>query len=160
MALKLLQKAAAAWPLWFRKVADRLPGTRTAAQFGKRAVQPDRQLGETWEQCFERTCVRDAPKWISTRAAVVRDRLLSAHSRHSTAPFPEVKPCYTCFGYMGSWKKLCMIMYSGDPFGTKTITLVESPQPSWFRPGAKDWDGDALWKVNRTVDVAKAEAAP
>jgi predicted phosphoadenosine phosphosulfate sulfurtransferase len=47
-----LKIAAAAWPKWFDRVCARLPGVRTAAMFGLRAVQPYRKYKETWQECF------------------------------------------------------------------------------------------------------------
>jgi len=45
--LDLLMHASKAWPSWFDRVAERLPGIRTAAMFGPRAVLPTRHFGET-----------------------------------------------------------------------------------------------------------------
>jgi predicted phosphoadenosine phosphosulfate sulfurtransferase len=145
--INTLQIAAAAWPRWFERVCTRLPGVRTAAQFGKRVVLPTRQLGETWEQTFQRECVDEAPAWIRERASAVRDMLLSAHGRHSTTKFPDVAPCYTCHNNNGSWKQLCMNLYNGDPFSTKTAHLTKFVEPSVFRPGAPDWfvGGKPTW---------------
>lgn len=135
-----LSKAAAAWPTWFGKVCQRLPGVRTAAQFGKRAVSADRRYGETWEECFYRECVDTAPDWIKERALMARDKLTKTHAHHSSSPFPEVEPCYTCFGNLGSWKQLTMAVYSGDPFAMKAnfLPLIE---PEFFRAGAGKWFG-------------------
>lgn len=67
-SLNSLSIAAAAWPKWFDRVAARLPGVRTAAMFGDRTVKPHRRREETWEQCFWRECVKDAPGWVAERA--------------------------------------------------------------------------------------------
>lgn len=139
--LGLLTYASQAWPQWFDKVADRLQGVRTAAMFGKRSVTPQRQLGETWEECYHRLCTEDAPPWIRARATHLKERMLSAHTHHSTTPLPEISPCRTCYGNIGSWKSLTMIMYTGDPFSVKTpLPYVE---PEFFRPGAGKWGGKA-----------------
>ena len=140
-----LARAAAAWPRWFDKVCKRCPGVRTAAQYGKRSVQPTRRLGETWEQCFTRECITDAPEWIGRRAAVVRDKLLSAHTRHSTGAFPDVEACHTCHGNVGSWRALAHAMYCGDPFSTKTSSMLPFVELEEFRKGAGYWKGKPDW---------------
>jgi predicted phosphoadenosine phosphosulfate sulfurtransferase len=91
-----LALAAKAWPRWFASVCDRLPGVRTAAHFGLRAVQPMRRLSETWEDCFTRTCIREAPAWIAERSRTYHERLLHRHQRHSTVPFPQAEGCWPC----------------------------------------------------------------
>lgn len=133
-----LSKAAAAWPRWFDKVAERCPGARTAAQFGVRAVTPSRRADETWEAVFKRECIEKAPKWIAERATVAMNQYLSAHRKHSSQPFPEVTPCYTCTGGAGSWRKLAMALYCGDPFSTR-ISGLPYAEPELFRPGAGKW---------------------
>lgn len=137
-----LAKAAAAWPKWFNKVCTRLQGVRTAAQFGMRAVSPSRKLGETWEQAFKRECITEAPApWIAERATKAMNTMLSAHGHHSTSPFAEVDPCYTCFANLGSWKSLCMALYNGDPFSLKTSNANQYIEPEFFRVGAGYWEG-------------------
>jgi len=135
-----LQMAAQAWPQWFDRVAERLHGVRTAAMFGKRAVLPQRRLGESWKECFERECVEEAPAWIAARAQKVASHLLSTHEHHSTTPFPEVEACYTCFGNIGSWKALTMAIYGGDPFSVK-CGFLPYVDPEFFRPGSGSFDG-------------------
>jgi len=158
-----LSKAAAAWPQWFAKVADRLPGVRTAAKFGARSCRPDRGQGETWEQCFQRECIDNAPKWVAARAIMVRDSMLSSHHRHSTAPFPEVKGCYTCGGSIGSWRQMALAMWGGDPFSSKTSWLLDWVEPEFFRPGAGTWlrDGspEAAAKAKAKAEKAALKAA-
>ncbi len=140
-AVDQLQFAASAWPRWFDKVADRIEGVRTAAMFGKRSVNPNRQAGETWQECFHRECIENAPEWIGLRAAAQRDKLLHAHERHATTPLPETVPCRTCFGHLGAWRTLTFAMYGGDPFSVKSaLPYVE---PDFFRPGAGTWGGKA-----------------
>ena len=139
--LEHLKMASEAWPQWFDKVSDRLQGVRTAAMFGKRSVTPQRQLGETWEECYDRLCVQEAPAWISQRASTLRARMTHTHGQHATVPFPEITTCRTCYGNIGSWKAMTTIMYTGDPFSNKApLPYVE---PEFFRPGAGTWGGKA-----------------
>ena len=135
--IKDLQLAAKAWPRWFDKVARRCPGTRAAANYGRRCAEPHRKLNETWEMCFRRTCIDDAPQWIAARALKVSGQILRRHGKHSTSMLPEVKPCYHCSEILGSWKKLAMTMYGGDPFSVRCgLPFV---QPEDMRPGTGTW---------------------
>lgn len=139
-AMEHLGMAARAWPRWFDKVCKRLPGVRTGAKFGKRAVKPLRRYGETWEQCFLRECVNEAPaEWIRDRAMAIMDIKLSRHASHSTAPFPESKNCHECASN-GSWMALAHNLYGGDPFCLKTSELAYV-EPEFFRAGAGTWAG-------------------
>lgn len=135
-----LQLASKAWPKWFERVARRLPGTRAVAQFGAVAISPNRRLGETWEQCFQRECIDTAPDWISERSAKVKEVILHRHAGHATTPLPETTPCRHCTGAMGSWKKLARIMYLGDPLSVATDYLgLPDVDPEVFRPGSGTW---------------------
>jgi len=136
-----LSMAASAWPKWFEAVAIRLPGVRSVAKFGNKAVNPSRRSSESWEDCFQRLCVDDAPDWISERSKIASEKLLTTHSRHSTAPFPEVKPCRTCKGSLGSWKAITMAMYLGDPFSMKMGSSLKYVEPEFFRKGTGNWEG-------------------
>lgn len=136
---RALTLASQAWPDWWNRVSRRLPSVRTYAQFGARAVQPDRRYSETWEQCFERTCIAEAPAWIAARAAEVRRRYLHMHANHSTAPLPDVGKCYQC-GVLGSWRAMARGMYLGDPFSMKA-GFLPYVEPSYFRPGSGEWNG-------------------
>jgi predicted phosphoadenosine phosphosulfate sulfurtransferase len=135
-----LALAMKAWPQWFDRVAKRLPGLRTAAMFGRRAVQPIRRLHETWEACFTRTCVLEAPAWIRDRATKARDIMLSAHAHHATTPLPEVESCYHCHGKNGSWRSLALVLYNGDPFSSR-MTMLPYVEPEQFRRGSGYWSG-------------------
>ncbi len=137
---EMLGLAARAWPKWFDLVCQRLPGVRQAAHFGKRAAQPIRRLDETWEQCFQRTCIDTAPAWVADRARLVRDRKLSVHYHHSSAPFPEVTDCPLCGGTVRCWRKMTMHIYNGDPFSLK-FDFLPYIEPEFFRPGAGTWGG-------------------
>lgn len=116
-----LQVAFRAFPQWAELVARRLPGTRAVASFGKAVLRPIRRSTETWEACYQRVCIDDAPQWIAERARIVRDKVLTQYARHSTHPFPEVMPIHAHgLGLVGSWKQLADIMSLGDPFATQT----------------------------------------
>lgn len=148
-SLELLRIVAHCWPDWWHRVCERLPGMRIAVQYGKHAVQPIRQVGESWEQCFERTCLgEDIPEWIRERAAYVRYRMLSGHHCHSSTPFPEVKPCHQCQGgtSLASWKVLAYTLYNGDPFCLKTDSMgLPYMEPEFFRAGSGTWGGKPTW---------------
>lgn len=137
-SLKMAQRA---WPIWFERVCARLEGVRQGANFGKRAVMPFRRFDETWEQCFQRLCIDDAPQWIRERSIEVRRRMLSAHAHHSTMPFSEVNPCVHCINRLGSWKNLTLAFFMGDPFSQKCSGLLDFVEPEAFRPGAGKWGG-------------------
>jgi len=132
-----LQMAIRAWPRWYDRVCRRLPGMRAAAKFGRRAVVPMRQHGETWQECFQRTCIDEAPAdWIKERAEVARDKYLTRHGGHSTSPFPEVRRCRFCSG-SASWKRLAEALFNGDPFKLK-CPVLKPMQPTYFRPNARE----------------------
>ena len=137
-----LAMAAQAWPQWFDRVCRRLPGVRTAAAYGRRVVEPTRALNETWQQCYQRVCIDEAPEWIAQRAKKARDMHLREHQGHSTEQFPEVNNCPKC-KMTGSWRSLARVMYCGDPFSMK----VKMPyvEPEFFREGAGNWSGKPTW---------------
>lgn len=140
----ILEIAAKAWPDWFSKVCERLPGVRSVARFGRRAVEPIRRVGETWEQCFYRTCVDDAPAWIADRAVKVKDMTITRHAGHSSKPFPEFQACMKC-GQVSNWQSLATIMFSGEPFlsrlGAQYSNVIPYIEPEFFRQGAGQWMG-------------------
>lgn len=138
----LLTIASQAWPAWFDRVANRLQGVRTAAMFGKRSCLPNRRAGETWEECYHRECIEDAPEWIRDRSLKLKEMMLRSHNAHATVPFPEVTPCRTCIGNLGCWKSMTLTMYSGDAFSVKA-TRLPPVEPSFFREGAGTWGGKA-----------------
>lgn len=104
-----------AWPEWSERVFRRLPGTRAAAMYGVRAIQPQRWPGETWEQVFQRECIDQAPWWIAERSIALRDRILNMHKAKFTVPLPETRAA-AIGSPLGSWKKLTQVCYTGDPF--------------------------------------------
>jgi predicted phosphoadenosine phosphosulfate sulfurtransferase len=129
-----LKIGAHAWPHWFDKVCKRCPGVRQVAFYGQRAVTPNRRSDETWQQCYIRECIKNAPEWISKRAIFAHDHVLRVHAGHSAKPFPEVDPCGQCSGtQVGSWKQLAHIIYTGDPYSLKA-TFLPYVGPSEFRP--------------------------
>lgn len=139
--VKTLEIAARAWPQWFDRVTDRCSGVRTAAQFGKRAVEPVRRTGETWEDCFWRECVNEAPaEWIAERSKIVAEKITAAHAKRSTEPFPEVTPARGGING-GCWKHLAKIMYNGDPFAMKMGGYLKPLEPEFFRHGGGSWGG-------------------
>ncbi len=143
---ELLAAASSAWPQWWKRVTDRLPGIKLGAQFGRRAVEPRRRYGETWHDTFDRECLGEhAPEWIRERAATMRDRLLHAHARHATTPLPDTSPCYNCVNNLGSWRGLTKAFYNGDPFSVKSSGQLPYVEPEFFRKGAGSWDGKPSW---------------
>jgi predicted phosphoadenosine phosphosulfate sulfurtransferase len=135
-----IQMAAKAWPQWFERVAHRLPGTRAVAQFGAKAISPQRRLGETWEECYVRLCIEESPQWISDRARKVKEVVERRHANHASTPIPETVPCRHCTGANVSWRKLTRIMYLGDPLSVATDYLgIPDVDPEVFRPGAGTW---------------------
>lgn len=153
----LLQMASRAWPAWWDRVCERLPGVRQAANFGSRAITPQRRSRETWRDVFNREVVGDdAPEWIRKRAAYVAEQVQRAHGRHSREPIPDTKPCIHCSGgTVASWRKLVTALYLGDPFGLKTDGYFSTANedsllrpyidPEFFRPGAGRWSGRPTW---------------
>jgi hypothetical protein len=118
-------------------VIDRLPGVRSAALFGRRAVEPIRASGETWEECFWRTCVKEAPDWIVPRAQSAIEARIRRHAGHTTAPLPQAENCERCMP-IGSWEAVAKSIYMGDPFSlhNRHLPYVE---PDHFRPGSGTW---------------------
>lgn len=137
-----ISMASKAWPQWFEKANRRLPGLRSVAMFGRRAIEPTRRQFETWEECYQRVCIDEAPEWISERSKRVKEVLVPRHAGHATGGIPEVVACRHCTGNMGSWKKLTRIMYLGDPFAVWTDYLgLKYVEPEFFRPGSGTWGG-------------------
>jgi hypothetical protein len=134
-AITKLKMAAKAWPKWSDKICKRLPGVRTATKFGKRAVTSNRRLGESWEECYQRTCIDDAPQWIAERAEAYRILRTRQHSYHSNDGLPDTVNCATCYTN-GSWKTMCKAMYMGDPFSLKDKSFP-FVKPEEFRPGGR-----------------------
>jgi hypothetical protein len=103
-------------------------------------------MNETWEQCFWRECVNEAPaSWISERAQYVADVIIKRHKGHSTAPFPEKGRCNLCEPQMGSWNQLAIALYNGDPFAMKSNKSSDPIDPEFFRPGSGKWMGKPTW---------------
>lgn len=141
-SVDVLAKASKAWPRWFEKVCERLPGVRAAAHYGRRAVTPRRKAGESWKDAYKRECIDNAPDWIAQRAHTAAKKATASHRKHSAAPFPEVQPCPSCPGAnLASWKKLAYALYNGDPFCLKVGNMLPLIEPEFFRDGAGTWGG-------------------
>ena len=142
-AVKDLDFARRTWPQWFERVSDRLPGVRTAAMFGIRAVKPNRRYGETWQSCFQRECIDEAPPWIAERSRKAESIILKRYAAKGIHEIPEASGGNV--GTMGSsYKALAGIMYNGDPFAMK-ITGLKVVEPEFFRKGAGYWGGKPQW---------------
>lgn len=138
-----LQMAAHGWPKWFDKVCERLPGVRSATLFGRRAVEPEPRQGETWEACFRRVCIEDAPAWIASRATKCMEDLQTAHAAHNSSPLQETFSCGKCAASIlteASWRGMARYLFFGDPFSMKAKRLPYV-EPEFFRPGAGTWGG-------------------
>jgi predicted phosphoadenosine phosphosulfate sulfurtransferase len=147
VGLSTVQISARAWPKWFEKVCERLPSVRLAAHYGKALLQPRRNLGETWEECFQRVCIDEAPDWIAERAIIARDHYTGRHERHSTQPFHQSTNCPRC-QKLGSWKALTRTLFTGDPFSLKLagdVPTILPLEPEFFREGAGTWNGKPTW---------------
>jgi predicted phosphoadenosine phosphosulfate sulfurtransferase len=154
-----------AWPGWWNRVVHRLPSVRTVALYGKRAIEATRLYGESWQDCYLRSCIEEAPDWIATRARIQMEITVGGHSKHSTAPFPQTRRghCLEC-GVLGSWETLVSTMYLGDPFSVKASKLPYV-DPVQFRPDLKGkpqgyWSGrpGILQGANWSLPVEKWEA--
>jgi len=154
MSIEQLSVASRAWPQWFDRVCRRVPGVRTAVLFGRRACQPNRQHGETWEKCFYRECLgANTPTWIRERSQLILESQLRRHAQHSAGPIPEVVPCKSgCDDLMGSWRSMARAMWSGDPYCFKT-TRLEMVEPEFFRPGSGTWAGDWAKITGKKIKV-------
>ena len=142
--LPALQLSRKAWPQWFERVNRRLPGLRTAAMFGMRAVMPDRRLGETWEDCYRRELIEkprsEGVEWVASRAEQMCTTMIGRHAAHSRDPYPDTALCAMCGQNIGCWRQLSFIMYNGDPFSMKQNVLPVI-EPEFFREGAGTWGG-------------------
>lgn len=134
-----LQLGQKAFPKWFDKVCARLDGIRTAAQFGRISCEPMRKSGESWEDCFKRECIDEAPQWIAERAVkVMESELRKFKVQCPNEEFPQVSSVRA--NPLGSWKKLAYTLWNGDPFSLKCNALPYM-EPEYFRKGAGYWGG-------------------
>lgn len=141
--LDALQVAAKAWPRWFDRVCTRLEGTRTAVQFGQRALTPFRRCDETWKDTFERECLNAEIDWIRERANAAFAKVMRFHRRHSSQDIPEVTPCPSCaLKDIVSYRKLCEVLYNGDPFAMRTKSVLPVLTPRTFAPHKPAWEAD------------------
>ena len=145
-AIERLRVASKAYPIWYHRVCKRLPGVRAAVRYGRMVLEPIRRLGETWQECFQRTCIDEAPEWIAERSEKAREVILRYHSHHSTAPFPDASKCGRCAA-PASWKDLARMLYNGNPFciGGQINKCLPYVQPEDFRKGAGEWGGKPTW---------------
>lgn len=145
-SIKALQIAFRAFPKWAVVVSNRLDGILSVARFGKRACLPVRRLGETWEQCFYRTCAHEAPGWIAERALAVKEYVEKHYARlYPGVSIPEVMPgSWGNLLQYGSWRAMCQSLYNGDPFSQK-VTWLPYVEPEAFREGAGIWGGKPTW---------------
>ena len=113
------------------------------ALFGKTAMRPFKKPKETWEACYHRECLEDAPPWIVERSRRVLDSVLTSHKSHASQPLPELRPCPNCNNDLGAWKKLTLHMYTGQPFASRIgLPPIE---PGFFREGGGTWGGSVTW---------------
>ena len=134
-----LQLGQMAWPRWFDKVCHRLDGIRTAAQFGKVSCMPRRKTGETWEDCFKRECIEEAPTWIAQRAQIIMEEQLRIYQKQTGHyELPQINSIRA--NPLGSWKKLALALWNGDPFALKCNKLPYM-EPEYFRKGSGYWGG-------------------
>lgn len=139
-AVKTLRLAAKAWPRWFDRVCRRCPGIRAVVHYGTRVLEPERQIGETWQDVFKRVVLGPGnPEWIQERGTRVMDACLARHRGHSTAPFPDVYDCPMCIERLQCWKALAKAMYFGDPV-CNVQKIVPYVEPEFFKPGSGKWD--------------------
>ena len=143
-----LRYAAMVWPKWFDRLCNRLKGVRQAAQFGKLVAMPRRRKGETWEECFKRLCIDEAPaEWIRERAETAMKMCQKRHSLHApSTSIPETIGCIECGnGNLTSWRALTEACFNGDPFSLRLggMGLSRFPylEPEFFREGAGTWGG-------------------
>lgn len=133
-----------AWPKWFDKVERRLPGMRMAARYGRHALRPTLQPGETWEARMYRIIEearRDGAGWLADRAEIAVQDAVQRHAVHSSSPLPQTasKRCRTCPPFApGSWEGLAVALYNGDPWST-TCQRLSPLEPYVLRPGARPW---------------------
>lgn len=116
--VNILRLTKEVWPEWYEKVCDRLPGLREGLKFGEEYLTPSRRLGETWQECANRSCIKEAPPWIAERVSLAKEKILMRHAHHSSSPLPEVTPCPLCPGQrlLSSWRCFTKSLYYGDPF--------------------------------------------
>lgn len=147
----LLKTASKAWPKWFDKVCMRLQGVRQVAQFGSLVARPHRKLNETWEDCYNRVCIDEAPaKWIKDRAITLKEHMLYVHSKHSNLPLPQTHSCFECGGAgIACWRRMTEVMFNGDPFSLRVASIARQKfpymEPEFFRTGAGYWGGTPTW---------------
>lgn len=141
--IECLQYYLRLWPGWFDAVEARLPGIRTAARFGKRALEPMLGYGETWQDCYMRLldeATIEAP-WMASRMQRAMEFALRRHRSHSSVELPMTagRCCKQCKPPSpGSWQGLAASMYNGDPWSHYN-QILPPLEPYDLRSGAKGW---------------------
>lgn len=136
-----------AYPRWFDKLNRRIPGVRSASQYGKHCIKPIRKLGETWKEANYRIFNdKDyTPEWIRKRWEITLKFVIKTHNKHSTIPFPDAgRGCQRCLMTLSTWKKICYHLFMGDPF-SQYDTALPYMEPEFFREGAGTWGGKPTW---------------
>jgi predicted phosphoadenosine phosphosulfate sulfurtransferase len=142
--IDLLNACYKAWPKWFDRVCDRLPGVRSAAKFGKVAIEPKRALGETWKEAYQRLCIDEAPEWIAERATIVREKVLRLASHKGYTDINESSYTSGLSRNISNWAQLTKHMYNGDPFSMKQ-KLIKHVEPEYFRKLSGVIGGTPTW---------------
>lgn len=138
-AASTLPLAAKAFPAFFDKMYARFPGLRSGMGQWERLTRPTRKVGETWEACFWRTCVDEAPEWIALRSEKLAKDIARRHTNNSSGshdrlPFHDTEQCFACGAGRGSWQQMANGAFLGDPFSETTMTGLPYVQPQDMRP--------------------------
>jgi predicted phosphoadenosine phosphosulfate sulfurtransferase len=98
-------------PRWCSQVRRRFPNIHSLAMFNHDLRHLVRKQGDTWQQATYRYL---GSNLVEDREKIPRDinKVLRAHSFHSTLPMHDAKPCILC---RFSWKKLARIAMFGNP---------------------------------------------
>lgn len=138
VSAKALRNFATTHPEWFARVELRVGeglGRYRETGSGAGVWEPDRRGGESWEKCFWRCDVDDAPTaWISQRSNLLVRKVLHEHELHRVGRFPEVAPCEQCDPQdPRSWKEMAERLWTGDHHGYTSLgqplldTLYDRP---------------------------------
>ncbi|HUV09223.1 MAG TPA: hypothetical protein VMX75_15920, partial [Spirochaetia bacterium] len=121
----------------------------SAAHYGKRALQPIRRVGESWEQCAWRA-MEGGPDWFVQRATRIIEGCIRWHAHHCTEPLMETVPCRRCPTQCpGSWKRIAHVVYAADPWSQQQQIVRQPLEPYILRQGARGWYEDGKQGVIR-----------